>query len=132
MTSLAAVGPDAWKSTLEAATKVSSGFALGAFVTAAVVAVIWIGSSKANNRAIPRAAWIVLAIAVIILVGASKLFGEWRSSDEVCEISRCEPFNVSNTKIPKNVVNRRHRFLTNDVAKASFKSVLECQPRKCG
>jgi hypothetical protein len=50
---------------------VSSGFALGAFVTAAVVAVIWIGSSKANNRSIPRAAWIVLAIAVIIPVGAS-------------------------------------------------------------
>ncbi len=54
------------------------------------------------------------------------------SSDEVCEIWRREPLNVSNAKIPKNVVNRRHRFLTNDVAKASFKSVLECQPRKCG
>src|SRR5271154_4010525 len=61
-----------------------------------------------------------------------KLFGEWRSSDEVCEIWRCEPLNVSNAKIPKNVVNRRHRFLTNDIAKASFKFVLECQPRKCG
>ena len=66
------------------------------------------------------------------LVVELKLFGEWRSSDEVCEIWRCEPLNVSNAKIPKNVVNRRHRFLTNDVAKASFKSVLECQPRKCG
>jgi hypothetical protein len=64
--------------------------------------------------------------------GAVKLFGEWRSSDEVCEIWRSEPLNVSNAKIPKNVVNRRHRFLTNDVAKTSFKSVLECQPRKCG
>ena len=71
MTSLAAVGPDIWKSVFEAATKVSSGFALGAFVTAAVVAVIWIGSSKANNRAIPRAAWIILAIAIIIPVAAS-------------------------------------------------------------
>ena len=66
------------------------------------------------------------------LVVELKLFGEWRSCDEVCEIWRCEPLNVSNAKIPKNVVNRRHRFLTNDVAKASFKSVLECQPRKCG
>jgi hypothetical protein len=37
---------------------------------AAVVAVIWIGSSKANNRAIPRG-WIILAIAIIILVAAS-------------------------------------------------------------
>ena len=62
----------------------------------------------------------------------AKLFGEWRSSDEVCKIWRCEPLNVSNAKIPKNVVNRRHRFLTNDGAKASFESVLECQPRKCG
>jgi hypothetical protein len=66
------------------------------------------------------------------LVVELKLFGEWRSSDEVCEIWRCEAFNVSNAKIPKNVVNRRHRFLTNDVAKTSFKSVLECQPRECG
>jgi len=66
------------------------------------------------------------------LVVELKLFGEWRSSDEVCEIWRCEPLNVSNAKISKNVVNRRHRFLTNDVAKASFKSVIECQPRKCG
>ncbi len=64
--------------------------------------------------------------------GEHELFGEWRSSDEVCKIWWCEPLNVSNAKIPKNVVNRRHRFLTNDVAKASFKSVLECQPRKCG
>jgi hypothetical protein len=66
------------------------------------------------------------------LVMELKLFGEWRSSDEVCEIWRCEPLNVSNAKIPKNIVNRRHRFLTNDVAKASFKFVLKCQPRKCG
>jgi hypothetical protein len=66
------------------------------------------------------------------LVVELRLFGEWRSSDEVCEIRRCESLYVSNAKIPKNVVNRRHRFLTNDVAKASFKSVLECQPRKCG
>jgi hypothetical protein len=66
------------------------------------------------------------------LVMELKLFGEWRSSDEVCEIWRCEPLNVSNAKIPKNVVNRRHRFLTNDVAKTSLKSVLKCQPRKCG
>ena len=66
------------------------------------------------------------------MVDHVKLFGEWRSSDEVCEIWRCEPLNVSNTKIPKNVVSRRHWFLTNDVAKASFKSVLECHPRKCG
>src|SRR5271155_6064204 len=61
-----------------------------------------------------------------------KLFGEWRSSDEVCEIRRGEPLYVANAKIPKNVVNRRHRFLTNDVAKATFKSVLKCQPRECG
>src|ERR1700733_4704324 len=72
----------------------------------------------------------------IVMRGSSSLcvdlFGEWRSCDEVCEIWRCEPLNVSNAKISKNVVNRRHRFLTNDVAKASLKSVLECQPRKCG
>src|SRR5277367_7078297 len=61
-----------------------------------------------------------------------RLFGKWCSGDKICEIWRCEPLNVSNAEIPKNVVNRRHRFLTNDVAKASFKSVLECQPRKCG
>jgi hypothetical protein len=54
------------------------------------------------------------------------------SCDEVREIWRCEPVNVSNAEIPKNIVNRRHRFLTNDIAKASFKSVLKCQPRKCG
>src|SRR5277367_1208103 len=61
-----------------------------------------------------------------------RLFGKWCSGDKVCEIWRCEPLNVSNAEIPKNVVNCRHRFLTNDIAKASFKSVLECQPRKCG
>ena len=66
------------------------------------------------------------------LVVELKLFGEWRSSDEVCEIRRGEPLYVANAKIPKNVVNRRDRFLTNDVAKATFKSVLKCQPRECG
>src|ERR1700730_9856640 len=85
----------------------------------------------------PGATWLVYELFQIIpkiwrVTDVDKLFGEWRSSDEVCEIWRCEPLNVSNAKIPKNVVNRRHRFLTNDVAKASFKSVLECQPRKCG
>ena len=66
------------------------------------------------------------------LVVELKLLGEWRSCDEVCEIWRCEPLNLSNAEVPKNVVNRRHRFLTNDFAKATFKSILECQPRKCG
>src|ERR1700722_10811373 len=71
--------------------------------------------------------------AAILRNGPSvKLFGEWRSSDEVCKIRRGEPLYVSNAKIPKNVVNRRDRFLTNDVAKATFKSVLKCQPRECG
>ena len=56
----------------------------------------------------------------------AQLFGEWRSSDEVCEIRKSEPLYVANAKIPKNVVNRRDRFLTNDVAKATFKSVLRC------
>jgi pimeloyl-ACP methyl ester carboxylesterase len=50
------------------------------------------------------------------------------SCDAVREIWRCEPVNVSNAEIPKNIVNRRHRFLTNDIAKASFKSILKCQP----
>ena len=66
------------------------------------------------------------------LVVELQLFGEWRSSDEVCEIGRGESLYVANAKIPKNVVNRRTRFPTNDVAKATFKSVLKCQPRKCG
>jgi len=66
------------------------------------------------------------------LVLELKLFGGWRSSDEVCEIWRCEPLNVANAKIPKDVVNRRDRFVTNDVAKATFKSVLKCQARECG
>ena len=47
-------------------------------------------------------------------------------SDEVCEIRRGEPLYVANAKISKNVVNRRDRFLTNDVAKATFKSGLKC------
>jgi hypothetical protein len=55
MTSLVLlIGPDAWKGVFEAATKVSSGFALGAFVAVAVVAVIWIGRSKASQQPIPR------------------------------------------------------------------------------
>lgn len=74
MTFLALVaGTDAWKGIFEAATKVSSGFALGAFVAVAVVAVIWIGRSKASQQPIPRAAWIILGIAVVIPVVASLL-----------------------------------------------------------
>ena len=46
-----------------------------------------------------------------------RLFGEWGSCDEVCEIRKGEPLYVANTKIPKNVVNRRDRFLTNDAPK---------------
>ncbi len=83
----------------------------------------------ASDRVVPLSANPGILISAGLVVG---LFGEWRSCDEVREIWRCEPLNVSNAKIPKNVVNRRPRFLTNDVAKASFKSVLECQPRKCG
>lgn len=49
--------PGSWKGIFEAATKVSSGFALGAFVTAAVVAVVWITSSKTKSRPVPQAAW---------------------------------------------------------------------------
>src|SRR5580693_6241225 len=79
---------------------------------------------KSGNDILPRCPQ--------VLTPSAKLFGEWRSGDEVCEIWRCEPLDVSNAKIPKNVVSRRHRFLTNDVAKASYESVLECQPRKCG
>jgi hypothetical protein len=67
------VGPDPWKGVFEAATKVSSGFALGAFVAVAVVAVIWIGRSKASQQPIPRAAWVILGIAVVIPVVASLL-----------------------------------------------------------
>jgi hypothetical protein len=71
MTSLVLfIGPDAWKGVFEAATKVSSGFALGAFVSVAVVAVIWIGRSKASQQPIPRAAWVILGIAIVIPTAA--------------------------------------------------------------
>jgi hypothetical protein len=66
-----AEGPESWKGIFEAATKVSTGFALGAFVTAAVVAMVWIGSSKSKSRPAPRAAWVLLAIAVLIPVAAN-------------------------------------------------------------
>lgn len=73
MTSLVLIGPDAWKGVFEAATKVSSGFSLGAFVAVAVVAVIWIGRSKASQQPIPRAAWVILGIAIVIPATASVL-----------------------------------------------------------
>jgi len=71
MVLLAGAGPDFGKGIFEAATKVSTGFALGAFVTAAVVAVIWIGNSKAKKNPVPVAAWIILAIAVIVPIVAN-------------------------------------------------------------
>jgi hypothetical protein len=71
MALLAAGSPDFGKDIFEAATKVSSGFALGAFVTAGVVALIWIVSSKNNSKPIPTFAWVVLIVAVVLPVAGA-------------------------------------------------------------
>jgi hypothetical protein len=63
--------PDPWTKAFEAATKVSSGFALGAFVAVAVVAIIWIVRNRANKQSVPSSAWIILAISVIVPIAAN-------------------------------------------------------------
>lgn len=64
-------GPDFGKDIFEAATKVSSGFALGAFVAAGVVALIWIANSKKDSKPVPPLAWVVLIVAIVIPVAGA-------------------------------------------------------------
>jgi hypothetical protein len=64
--------PDFGKNIFEAATKVSSGFALGAFVAAGVVALIWIVNSRKDSKPVPPLAWVVLIVAIVIPVAGAE------------------------------------------------------------
>jgi hypothetical protein len=54
------------KGIFDAAVQVTSGWALSAFIAAAVVAIIYMSRKKSRNAAVPAMAWIVLCVAVIM------------------------------------------------------------------
>ena len=68
---MTAVAGDFWKTAFETSSKVSSGFALGAFVAVAVIATIWITKSKIERQPVPLGAWIILGLAISIPILAN-------------------------------------------------------------
>ena len=59
-----------------------------------------------------------------------RLVGKRCICDEVGKIRYRETLDVTNAEISQNVVNRGHRLLTNDAAKASLELILKRQPGK--